>query len=263
VARAGRRVGDQGLRLVLLVAIVAISGMAVGYAVGYPLRFVDYDTSTAVSLDQANLAGTVEVADALVSAEDLGATWTPGDPALGSFGVLGADVCGETIETPTPLSAKEAAVWADDTNGARIISQALRVDRWTAAREYVDDVADVLEDCDTFFRTDGDRSIEVTSTDIDRDPPVTDHVDRRYQSPDGVQEWSMMAVGDVIVAVQYLAPTPPREGFLDELERSILVRTVPSEFAPGGVDPLAAEVTTTTTPAGQADTGAADESGGP
>ena len=103
----------------------------------------------------------------------------------------------------------------------------------------------------------------MTSTDIDRDPPVTDHVDRRYQSPDGVQEWSMMAVGDVIVAVQYLAPTPPREGFLDELERSILVRTVPSEFAPGGVDPLAAEATTTTTPADQADTGAADESGGP
>ena len=72
----------------------------------------------------------------------------------------------------------------------------------------------------------------------------------------------MMAVGDVIIAVQYLAPTPPPEGFLDDVERSILARAVPSEFAPGGIDPLA-DPTAPTVPPDQGDTGAADETGGP
>jgi hypothetical protein len=270
------------------VAIVAIFGMGVGYALGFPLRYVDYEASSAISLDQASLAGSVEVTDALVAQEDLGPGWTPGDPALAGFGVLGADVCGTAIPTPTPLSAKEAAVWADNTNSARIISQALRVDKWSAAEQYIDEVADALEECDTFFRTDGEARIKVTSRDMERDPPVTDHVDRRFQSPTGVQDWSMMAVGDVIIAIQYLAPTPSPEGFLFDVERSVLERVAPGEFAPGGVDPGAAdegapggsvpgdrEAPVSTEPgstaepsAGQppataeTDTGAADETGG-
>lgn len=235
VIRAMRRLGAQGARILLLVVIVALSGMALGYAFGYPLRFVDYEASNAVALDQASLSGTIDVAQALVTADDLGPGWAAGDPALGSFGVLGADVCGETLDTPTPLSAKEAAVFVDETNGATVIAQALRVENWTDAREYVDDVAAALDECDTFFRVNGETRTKVTSTAIDRDPPITDHVERRYQSPDGVQEWSMMAVGDVIVAIQYLAPTPPPEGFLEEVERSVLARIAPREFTPAGV----------------------------
>ena len=265
--RGGKRVGNQAARIILLVSIVVISGMAVGYTLGYPLRYVNYEASSAVSLDQASLAGTVDVDAALVAADDLGPGWVAGDPSLGSFGVLGADVCGEVIETPTPLSAKEAAVWVDETNGARIISQALRVDKWKAAEEYVDDVADGLEECETFFRTDGEETVKVTSTDIDRDPPITDHVDRRYQSPTGVQEWSLMAVGDVIIAIQYLAATPPPEGFVEEIERSVLARVAPREFTPGGVgspQPQGnADPTAATTEGAEVDTGAADESGGP
>lgn len=260
VVRAARRVGAQSARVILLVAIVAISGMAVGYAFGYPLRYVDYEASSAVSLDQASLAGTIEVAQALVAPEDLGAGWTPGDAALGFFGVLGADVCGEVIETPTPLSPREASVFVDETNGARIISQALRVDLWTAAEDYIGDVADGLDGCDTFFRSAGEEPVEVISTDIDRDPPVTDHVDRRYQSPQGVQEWSMMAVGDVIIAVQYLASTPPPDGFVEEIERSVLERIAPQEFTPGGVDPLALDPQTGD-PALADDPGPADPAG--
>lgn len=233
----GRRFGSQVSRIVLLVAIVTIFGMGLGYALGFPLRYLDYEASSAISLDQASLAGSIEVTDALVTQEDLGPGWTPGDPVLAGFGVLGADVCGEAIPTPTPLSAKEAAVWADETNNARIISQAMRVDKWSAAEQYIDDVTDALEDCDTFFRTDGGNRIKVTSRDIERDPPITDHVDRRFQSPTGVQDWSMMVVGDVIIAIQYLAPTPSPEGFLFEVERSVLERVAPAEFAPGGVDP--------------------------
>ncbi|MEZ5348045.1 MAG: hypothetical protein R2714_02435 [Microthrixaceae bacterium] len=246
--RGMRRLGNQSARIVLLVAIVALSGMALGYAAGFPLRYVDYEPSSAISLDQASLAGTVEVTDALVSQEDLGSAWVPGDPALAAFGVLGADVCGEPIDTPTPLSAREATVWSDETNGARIISQALRVDKWSSAEEYIRQVTDGLEECDTFFRTDGDERIKVVSTDIERDPPVTDHVDRRFQSPNGVQDWSMMVVGDVIIAIQYLAPTPSPEGFLESIERAVLARVAPREFAPGGV---AVE----DTPSGAADTG--------
>lgn len=234
---ATRRVGSQFSRIVLLIAIVAIFGMGVGYALGFPLRYLDYEASSAISLDQASLAGSVEVTDALVAQEDLGPGWTPGDPVLAGFGVLGADVCGGAIPTPTPLSAKEAAVWADDTNSARVISQAMRVDKWSAAEQYIGDVADALEECDTFYRTDGEERIKVTSRDMERDPPITDHVDRRFQSPTGVQDWSMMAVGDVIIAIQYLAPTPSPEGFLFDVERSVLERVAPAEFAPGGVDP--------------------------
>ncbi len=157
-------------------------------------------------------------------------------------------------------------MWVDETNGARIIAQALRVDKWTAAQDYVEEVAAGLEECDTFFRPGAEGTIKVTSTDVDRDPPITDHVDRRYQSPEGVQEWSMMAVGDVIIAVQYLASTPPPEGFVAQIEQSILERIDPQEFAVGGSeaqDLLApgGDPTATTAPLG--DTGAADESGGP
>ncbi len=251
----GRRLGSQVSRIVLLAAIVAIFGMGLGYALGFPLRYIEYEASSAIALDQASLAGNIEVSAALVAQEDLGPSWTPGDPVLAGFGILGADVCGEAIPTPTPLSSKEAAVWADETNNARIISQALRVDKWSAAEQYIDEVTDALEGCDTFFRTDGGERIKVTSRDIERDPPITDHVDRRYQSPTGVQDWSMMAVGDVIIAIQYLAPTPSPEGFLFDVERSVLERVAPREFAPGGVDTSGADRGDDTTAPGAPTTG--------
>lgn len=270
-----RHLRNQGSRVVLLVCIIALSGIAVGYAAGYPLRWINYQPSNAVTLDQSALAGKVDVDAALVSADDLGAGWVAGDPALGSFGVLGADVCGEKIETPTPLSAKEAAVFVNETNGATIIAQALRVDQWKSAQGYINDVQDGLKACSTFYRTNGGKRIKVTSTEVARDAPVTDHVTRRYQSPDGVQEWSMMAVGDVIVAIQYLAPTPPSADFLGDVEKAVLTRIDPKDFAPSGIgtnsDDLSGEgtpsVTTTSTvptptTAAVQNGGAADESGG-
>jgi hypothetical protein len=265
---ASKRFGNQIVRIVLLVALIALSGMAVGYAAGYPLRYVDYEASSAVQLDQASLAGTIDVQQALVSQADLPAGWAPGDAKLGSFGVLGADVCGTAIETPTPLSAKEAAVFTKPGDGTTVIAQALRVDKWKSAEEYVDDVSDELEECETFFRVDGERRVKVTSRPIDHPAPVTDHVARIYQSADGVQVWSMMAVGDVIIAIQYLGPTPPPESFLPDVERAVLTRIDPADFAPPGSQDVAgadADATpgpsdTTTTVASDAG-GAADESG--
>jgi hypothetical protein len=232
VRHLGRHLGRQGVRVLLLAAVVVLSGIALGWAVAFPLRYVDYEASDAVNLDQAALAGTVAVEDALVAPADLPPGWQAGDAGLGAFGVLGADVCGVPVETPTPLSGKEVAVFTDPTDRTSLIAQALRVDQSKSAVGYIDDVADELDGCDTFFRVDGDRRIEVTSTEPDRDPPVTDHITRTYQSPEGVQEWSMMAVGDVIVAVQYVGPTRPNDTFLDSVERSVLARIVPSQFSP-------------------------------
>ena len=263
--RLAARMGAQGARIILLAAIVALSGMALGYALGYPLRYVDYRASSAIQLDQAALAGKVEVAKSLVAAEDLGSGWAPGNAALGSFGVLGADVCGNPIKTPTPLSAKEAAVFTNEANKATVIAQALRVDQWKSAEEYIGNVADQLDKCETFYRVDGDKRVKVTSRKSDREPPVDDHIARTYQSADGVQEWSMMAVGDVIIAIQYLGPTPPPEKLLSDLERAVLTRVDPTDFAPGGAAVGGAGSTTapgqtTVAPAAQSG-GAADETG--
>lgn len=267
-ARLTKRVGVQGARVILLAAIVALSGMALGYALGYPLRFVHYQSSSAVQLDQAALAGKVEVSKSLVAAEDLGTGWAAGNGALGPFGVLGADVCGNAVETPTPLSAKEAAVFTNGTNKATVISQALRVDQSKSAEEYINNVADELDQCDTFYRVDGDKRVKVSSRPSTREAPINDHVARTYQSSDGVQEWSMMSVGDVIIAIQYLGPTPPPEKLLPDLERSVLTRVDPADFTPGGAASAAAvadsgaagDQGTTTVPGAQSG-GAADETG--
>jgi hypothetical protein len=265
--RLSKRFGNQVVRIVMLVALIALSGMAVGYAVGYPLRYVDYEASSAVQLDQASLAGTIDVEQALVAQGDLPAGWAPGDEKLGSFGVLGADVCGTPVETPTPLSAKEAVVFTKPGDGTTVIAQALRVDKWKSAEEYVDDVADELDKCETFYRVDGERRVKVTSRPVEHPAPVTDHVARSYQSSDGVQVWSLMAVGDVIVAIQYLGQTPPPETFLPEVEKAVLQRIAPEDFAPPGSQGVEtsepgdpdAPITTTTAVADAG--GSADESG--
>lgn len=234
--RASRRAGNQVARVVLLCALVVLSGMAIGYAAGYPLRYVDYEASSAVSLEQSSLSGTIDVRQSLVAQTDLPEGWTPADPALGSFGVLGADICGETLDTPTPLSAREAAVFTKPGDNTTVIAQALRVDQWKSAVEYVDDVRDALEECENFYRVDGENRVKVISRPSDLLAPITDHVGRVYQSPDGVQVWSMMAVGDVIIAIQYLGLTPPQpETFVTELEQAVLARIDPADFAPQGL----------------------------
>ncbi|MFN7150669.1 MAG: hypothetical protein ACK4V6_14490, partial [Microthrixaceae bacterium] len=56
--------GQQGLRVVLLVAVLVGSGVFLGLAAGYPLRQLRFDESDAQRLDQSRLAGMVEPADA-------------------------------------------------------------------------------------------------------------------------------------------------------------------------------------------------------
>src|SRR5690606_22547697 len=140
----------------------------------------------AVRLDHTRLAGEVDPAAALVTAADLPLTWVPGDPAVGGFGLLGLGFCGEEVELPTALSAKEVAVFASPADDAFLISEAIRVDRWQSAREYVDDVASSVEECDQFFRTDakGER-VRVQIRPGMGEPPITDHVARTFVAEDG------------------------------------------------------------------------------
>ena len=74
--------GKQGARIVMLVAILAVSGVFLGLAVGYPLSKVSFEESDAVRLDQSQLAGQVDPADAVLvpvrSPTRLG-TGRPGD----------------------------------------------------------------------------------------------------------------------------------------------------------------------------------------
>ena len=148
-----RRSGDQVLRGALLLAILVASGVVLGFAVGYPVSRIEFEESDAVRLDHARLAGEVDPAAALVTGADLPLTWVEGDPAVGSFGLLGLGFCGEEVDLPTALSPKEVAVFANPAD-ARSSSRGGARRPVAVRRSYVDDVA-IRSGCDQFFHTDG------------------------------------------------------------------------------------------------------------
>jgi hypothetical protein len=267
VTRFAALLGKQGVRLVLLVVILGLSGVFLGLAAGYPLSKIQFEESDAVRLDQSQLAGEIDPAAALVTSTDLPIGWEDGDPALAGFGLLGAEFCGEEVPLPTQLSEVESAVYANPADESILIAQAVRVDRWQNARTYVDDVASAVGECEQFFRNglDGSR-VQVDIEDGSSEPPITDYVSRSFVAQDGesVQTWSIMAVGDVVIALLYNGPTAPQQGFLSELEDQLLARIDPEDFAPGGVAP-ATSTTTTVDPTATTvlEGGAADESEAP
>ncbi len=267
MTRFAALLGKQGVRLVLLVVILGLSGVFLGLAAGYPLSKIQFEESDAVRLDQSQLAGEIDPAAALVTSTDLPIGWEDGDPALAGFGLLGAEFCGEEVPLPTQLSEVESAVYANPADESILIAQAVRVDRWQNARTYVDDVASAVGECEQFFRNglDGSR-VQVDIEDGSSEPPITDYVSRSFVAQDGesVQTWSIMAVGDVVIALLYNGPTAPQQGFLSELEDQLLARIDPEDFAPGGVAP-ATSTTTTVDPTATTvlEGGAADESEAP
>jgi hypothetical protein len=240
-SRAG---GRQGLRVLALFGLIGLSGVVIGLAVAWPLRYVDLQVSSAVRLDQTALAGTIDPSDALATVDDLPAGWTAGDPALAPFGLLGSEFCGREVPLPTALSDSRSAVFANATDRTTLISQALRVDRWQSAREYVSAVGDALGTCDEFFRVGFGVREKVLVRDPQGAAPITDYVSAAFLSEDGrsVVEWSIFAVGDVVVALTFAGPTRPPAPFLNGVEESILARLVPSEFAPDGLVPATTAV---------------------
>ena len=262
-----RRLGDQGMKLVLLVIVIAVTGVGLGLAAGYPVSRIQFEESDAIRLDQQRLAGEVDPAVALTSLADLPqSVWEPGDPASAAFGLLGTDFCGEAVELPTALSPEQSAVFTNPTDGSLLIAEAVRVDRWQSAKEYVEAVGDAVGECSEFYRNgvDGTR-VEVEIKDGMGDAPITDHVSRTFVSSDGssVQVWSMMAIGDVVTSTLYAGPAGPQQSLMSDLEKRILIRVAPASFALGGVGSesattLAPDPTETSIIEG----GAADESPG-
>ena len=252
--------GQQGVRVVLLSVIIIASGIGLGLATGLPLSRIQFESSDAVEIDQAGLAGEVEPESALVSLDDLPLGWEPGDPVLGGFGVLGTGFCGTPVELPTALSDRAVAVYANPADEAFLVSEAVRVESWQAARDYVDELADAVGSCEEYYQQGlGGERVKYEVREGSSDGPISDHVSRTLVASDGssLQSWSVMSVGDVVLAVQYLGPSRPQEGFITDLEDKLLRRLDPADFAPGGVEPT----TTTTDPTATTviDGGPADE----
>ena len=266
-ASVTKHLGKQGGRFLLLALVIVVTGVGLGLAAGYPVSRVQFQDSDAVRLDQARLAGKVDPELALTAQDDLAIGWEAGDPALSSFGLLGSDFCGETVELPTAVSPKVTEVFAKPADSSVLISEAVRVEDWQSATEYVDSVGKALGKCDQFYRTDlsGNR-VQVEIKPGPSDELVTDQVSRRFVASDGsnVQVWSIMAVGDVIVSTDYLGPAAPQKSLLRDLEKKILLRVAPENFALGGA--AATSTSLSTSPEGSPTTvlegGAADESTG-
>ncbi len=270
--RGMRRAGDQLTRIVMLLLLLLVSGIAIGLVFAYPVSLIKFGGGGAVRLDQAALAGQTEADAGLVQIADLPPGWVPGDPNLKVFGVLGSEFCGDQVELPSPLSNQKAAVFTNPDSGSTVIAQVLRTDRWQAARDYVAAVDDARGQCSEFFQTSPLGRVKSSVEAGSGSPPITDYASAAYVAKEGrsVSEWSMMAVGDLIVAITYAGPSRTSRTFLNQLEARILARLDPSNFAPEGVGSTTSVPGATTAPGGggtPATTappagGPADESGG-
>lgn len=249
----------------MLAALVGLSGAILGLAIGYPIGRIKFSESNSIRLDQSRLAGTIDPASAITQQTDLPLDWEPGQAELAGFGILGNDFCGEKVALPGALSSVEAAVFKSG-QGSNLISQAVRVEQWQGAREYIRSVKRALDGCSKFFQpsTDGTR-VRIDIKDGDGEAPITDFVSRRYVSAVGsdVQSWSIMAVGDVLIGTRYLGNASPQKAFLSDVENEILMRIAPQTFAAGEVDKESDPKSQTSTTASTViEGGAADETPG-
>lgn len=267
--RLGRNLSRGLLKLVLLTALVAASGAVLGLAIGYPVGRIQFSESNAIRLDQSRLAGTIDPAAGITQKSDLPIGWESGDMNLAAFGILGNEFCGEAVPLPKALSSTEASVFSNGSK-SNLISQAVRVDGWQGAREYIRSVKRALDGCDKFYQPGQDgKRVRVDIKDGDGEAPITDFISRRYVSSLGsdVQSWSIMAVGDVLVGTRYLGQSSPQRSLLSDIENEILIRIAPQTFAVDGDGSELAPESTATPDASGPDSsviegGAADETPG-
>ena len=258
-------------RVLVLVLLLAVSGMAIGLVLAYPVSKVRLSEAAAIDLDQGALAGKADPEQAVVTLTDLGDGWSVGNSALSQYGILGSKFCGDEVKLPTSLSPVKAAVYTDPGSRATVVAQAVRLDRWQNAREYVASVDRAVSGCDRFYTTGPEGRKLQRVLDAGAAKPIDDHVSRVYLSEDGSSAvaWSIMSVGDVVVAIEYFGPNRPPEGFLGELESKLLLRLAPSAFSSGGGSSDGSTTTTAAPAPGDpapatsvVEGGSADESGG-
>ena len=247
-----RTAGGTLIRLAALIAIVAVVGVGLGFAVGYPVSKIDVSAESAVSLDHAALAGTFDPEAALVEPSDLPDNWQPADPAFAKFSMIGSPICGQAPEIPNPLGDKLVRVYQDDRNQGFVISEVVRVRQPKDANQYVREIEKAFVGCKAFFRSTGDDRAKVNVLPGQPDPPVTEYVSRSLSPVSGgnTQRVVFFQVADVIVAVQYAGPTTPARSLLGKAQREILTRLAPKQFTTTrripGAQPIPTEPTTST-----------------
>ena len=258
-------------RVLILVLLLSVTGMAIGLVLAYPVSQVHLSEAAAINLDQGALAGKADPEQAVVTLTDLGEPWAVGNAALSQYGILGSKFCGEEVKVPTSLSPVRSAVYTDPGSKATVVTQAVRLDRWQNAREYVASVDRAVGGCDRFYTTGPEGRKLQRVLDSGAAKPIDDHVSRVYLAEDGsaAVAWSIMSVGDVVVAVEYFGPSRPPEGFLGDLESKLLLRLAPSAFSSDGGSTGGSSTTTTAPAPGDpapstsvVEGGSADESGG-
>lgn len=255
-----QQLGATSRRVGLLVAIVVVCGIAVGVAVGYPISQLDIATDDALALDQ-NAIRSFDLEAALLALDDLPDGWILSEKDLSPFTMIGQPICGQTPEIGNQLGQKLARTYENPRDGALLLSEAIRVRRVSDAVGYVNEMGKTFDGCKRgFYRQNQDG----TSTKVELragqpDPPITDYQSRTLQPPKGehTQLLVFMAVGDVVVSIQYVGPSlPPRE-LLADAQRKLLVRLAPEQFGtrrtvPGEqtlpTEPTTTSTTTTTLP---------------
>ncbi|MCC6225157.1 MAG: hypothetical protein IT195_01955 [Microthrixaceae bacterium] len=249
-----RRTGAMTSRFGLLAAIIALCGVALGVAVGYPISQLDISTDEAVVLDQ-NSIRSFDLEAALLGAEDLPDGWSLSEKDLSTFTMIGQPICGQTPVIDNQMGQKLARTYENTRDGALLLTEAIRVRRVADSVGYVNEMGKTFEGCKRgFYRQNQDG----TSTKVELragqpDPPISDYQSRMLQPPKGehTQLLVFMAVGDVIVSLQYVGPSVPPRELLSDAQRKLLVRLTPDQFGTKrtvpGEQTLPSEPTTTST----------------
>jgi hypothetical protein len=254
-----RATGSTFSRLVALVVIVVLVGVAVGLGLGYPISKIEVATDDSVELDQSLLPGTFDPEAALIAQNDLPKSWQPSEADFATFSMIGSPICGQAPEISNQLGSKLDTVFQDPSNQGFILSEVVRVRRPSDATGYVSEMARAFDGCDAFFRVAGGETTKVDVQAGQPDAPITDYVSRTLSPPKGgiLQRVVFMAVGDVIVSIQYAAPTPPPPNLLDTAVKRILTRVAPDQFGKNRrvagqrklpIEPTTTSTTTTTLP---------------
>ena len=101
-----RATGSTFGRLVALVAIVALVGVALGLGLGYPISKIEVASDDSVELDQSLLPGTFDPEAALIAQSDLPDSWQPSDADFATFSMIGSPICGQAAEISNQLGTK-------------------------------------------------------------------------------------------------------------------------------------------------------------
>ncbi len=255
-----RLVSSTVFRVLVILALVIGTGVAVGTVMAYPLKQIDLTVRESIVLQHAVLAGSFDPAAALVTVEDLTPSWTLA--ASGSDDLFSKKICDSTASTLTPVSPPLSRSFANSVDSAFLFSGVVRFKTIEIAKERLGELDTNLTTCrsNQFVRTttgaDGKETREEFTILNNRpEPLVADYVSRTIRSTKGggVEILVYFQVGDVLVAIDYLGPQGSNELF-DKAEREILTRVAPLQFSstvdvPGQLPLPDNQVTTTTNPA--------------